>query len=102
MRFDEVDAPASQDEERPLLRHDLFLPEGSALVLSKDARYRWTHGIEKKTRDLVERIPSNANGRGISKDYLDIQERGEWIERGTRISVTFRWMLEGADVVGAD
>ena len=42
------------------------------------------YGIERKRADYVER----EDGQGV-----------EWIERGERISVTFRWMLEGGDVL---
>ncbi|CAK5271799.1 unnamed protein product [Mycena citricolor] len=57
----------------------LYLPERSMLVLTGEARYRWTHGIERRTADLVD---------GVRR------------ERGTRLSITFRWMLPNADVVG--
>ncbi|OCH94483.1 hypothetical protein OBBRIDRAFT_789174 [Obba rivulosa] len=63
----------------------VYLPEGSVIVLSEEARYEWTHGIQKRTEDLVE----DEDRRGCS-----------WIPRGTRLSITFRWLLPGADVVG--
>lgn len=66
-------------------RWDLYLPEGSILVLSKDARYRWTHGIPGRTHDLVQ-------GEDSADACL--------MERGTRLSITFRWLLPGADIVG--
>ncbi|KAJ6468962.1 hypothetical protein DFH09DRAFT_1222044 [Mycena vulgaris] len=68
---------AEAEGVRPL---NLFLPERSVLVLSGDARYGWTHGIEERTADLVA-------GTGV-------------VERGVRLSITFRWLLPGADVVG--
>lgn len=67
-------------------RWDLYLPERSILVLSKDARYGWTHGIPSRTHDLVEG-----------------EDRGQepcLFRRGTRLSITFRWLLPGADIVG--
>ncbi|EMD40332.1 hypothetical protein CERSUDRAFT_39618, partial [Gelatoporia subvermispora B] len=63
----------------------VYLPSGSVIVLSEEARYGWTHGIEKRMEDLVE----DEDRRGCS-----------WIPRGTRLSVTFRWLLPGADIVG--
>ncbi|KAJ7468595.1 hypothetical protein FB451DRAFT_1368890 [Mycena latifolia] len=60
----------------------LFLPARSVLVLSGEARYAWTHGIEARTADRVAEA-------GL-------------VERGVRLSVTFRWLLPGADVVGGD
>ena len=65
---------------------DLYLPERSIIVLSGDARYKWTHGIEGRTQDLVESANDN--------------EGVECIERGVRMSVTFRWLLPGAEIVG--
>jgi hypothetical protein len=67
---------------------DLYLPERSVLVLSEEARYDWKHSIEAKLGDLVE---SEADGE---------IEKASWIARGMRLSITFRWLLPGADVVG--
>lgn len=67
-------------------RWDLYLPERSILILSKDARYGWTHGIPGRTHDLVE--------------SEDKEQEPHLIRRGTRLSVTFRWLLPGADIVG--
>jgi len=77
MRFDEASGNDSGQ------RYDLYLPERSVVVLSEEARYQWTHGIDKRQRDLV----AGEDGEG------------RWVDRGVRISVTFRWMLEGADVL---
>ncbi|KAK7029818.1 hypothetical protein R3P38DRAFT_2931501 [Favolaschia claudopus] len=63
----------------------LFLPERSIIVLSGDARYAWTHGIDKRTSDLV------ADG-----------DESRVVRRGLRLSITFRWLLPGADVVGQE
>ncbi|KAL1755532.1 hypothetical protein FB107DRAFT_274699 [Schizophyllum commune] len=94
MRFRDVgDEGAAHESYKPVAgegansanaTHDLYLPEGSVYVMTGDARYRWTHEIERKSADYVER----EDGQGV-----------EWIERGERISVTFRWMLEGGDVL---
>ena len=84
MRFDKVECKL--DGEIEPHRWDVYLPERSMIVLSGDARYGWTHGIDKKMRDFVE---SEASTSG-----------GSWIDRTTRISITFRWLLPGADVVG--
>lgn len=85
MRFDK--AECKPDGENAQRRWDVYLPERSMIVLSEDARYGWTHGIDKKTRDFVESESSPSSG-------------GSWIDRTTRISITFRWLLPGADVVG--
>ncbi|EAU82752.2 hypothetical protein CC1G_10657 [Coprinopsis cinerea okayama7 len=56
MRFDqvteEVESHVHSGPEKAG-RHDLYLPQRSVVVLSKDARYKWTHGIDKRTRDYV-------------------------------------------------
>lgn len=80
MQFSRVNEPA--EDVSPL---QLFLPERSMIVLSGDARYEWTHGIEKRTADLV----AEADSQRV-------------VERGVRLSITFRWLLPGADVVGHD
>ncbi|KAG6844357.1 hypothetical protein H0H87_007538 [Tephrocybe sp. NHM501043] len=69
---------------------DVYLPERSVIVLSEDARYKWTHGIGKHTKDYV--ALSDATDNNI----------GQWIKRGVRLSITFRWLLPGADVVGEE
>ncbi|KAG1868110.1 hypothetical protein C8R48DRAFT_747269 [Suillus tomentosus] len=76
-------------EAGPLDRNhwDLYLEERSVLVLSEDARYDWTHGIEGKQKDFVS-------------GGIDGQGEPDWIDRGTRLSITFRWLLPGADIVG--
>ncbi|KAH6912465.1 hypothetical protein BKA70DRAFT_1263902 [Coprinopsis sp. MPI-PUGE-AT-0042] len=93
MRFDEV---------QTLARQDLFLPERSVLVLTEDARYKWTHGIDKRMEDRVLGTPtSKGNGASEGRSTAPCEEAVS-IKRRTRISVTFRWMLSGADVVGAE
>ncbi|KAJ3847932.1 hypothetical protein EV368DRAFT_50270 [Lentinula lateritia] len=67
--------------------HELYLPPNSIIVLSGEARYKWTHGIERRTGDWVS-----------YSDELNV----EWIPRTTRLSITFRWLLPGADIVGGD
>ena len=51
----------------------VLLRPGDVLALSGEARYQWEHGIEEKTRDQID---------------------GEWIERGTRVSITLRKMVQ--------
>jgi hypothetical protein len=66
---------------------ELYLSSRSILVLEGEARYLWTHGIPRRSKDFV----GFENGEG-----------GEWIDRGVRISITLRWLLPGADIVGSD
>jgi hypothetical protein len=99
MRFDRVENRGdSESQLRDQLkeieadRWELYLPERSVLVLSGDARYQWTHGIERLAEDFVERPEQgSASGKEV---------RGQWVARGVRLSITFRWLLPGAEVVG--
>ena len=54
-------------------------------MLTGDSRYLWTHGIDGLMEDLIE----GEGGAGP-----------EWIPRTERVSITYRWLLPGADVVG--
>jgi alkylated DNA repair dioxygenase AlkB len=59
-------------------RHSVYLPSRSVYVLSGEARWDWKHGIEGRDRDVVD---------------------GVTILRDIRVSVTFRWMKQGGDVL---
>ncbi|KAI0690856.1 hypothetical protein BC835DRAFT_1280250 [Cytidiella melzeri] len=65
---------------------DVFLPHGSVYVMSDEVRYGWTHGIDGRTEDWV-------------RESVD-SEVGRWVMRAIRVSITFRWLLPGADIVG--
>jgi len=95
MRFAKVfkkrgDEPASQRAEGIVpgecSRCGVYLPPGSVIIMTEEARYGWTHGIEKCMEDLVESEDSEGPPVVFSRDV--------------RLSVTFRWLLPGADVVG--
>src|SRR5690606_23887213 len=57
MRFDRVEEPDDamfdDDDEAARNRWDMYLPERCVIVLSEEARYDWTHGIDKRTKDYV-------------------------------------------------
>ncbi|KZT06491.1 uncharacterized protein LAESUDRAFT_725938 [Laetiporus sulphureus 93-53] len=84
------DEPASQrlldDDAQESDACGVYLPPGSVIVFSEEARYEWTHGIPRRMEDLVESEDMHAPPRRISREL--------------RLSVTFRWLLPGADVVG--
>lgn len=95
MRFRKPDHAQNRD---PLSHQDpqytnLYLPPRSVVAFVGDARYKWTHGIPPRRLDLVqdEFEPQTANQGGKSS----------WLDRQLRLSVTFRWLLPGADVVGS-
>jgi 2OG-Fe(II) oxygenase superfamily len=109
MRFDRSEPGTKSEDKRT--RWDLYLPERSIVILSREARYNWTHGIDKKKRDFVS--PPTINNTDQVTSSLDTNSpdtsspslrtsNGTWIDRGTRLSITFRWLLPGADVVGND
>ncbi|SNX86753.1 uncharacterized protein MEPE_05462 [Melanopsichium pennsylvanicum] len=64
----------------------LFLPSGSVLLLSGEARYDWKHGISARKFDLVR--------------SATCPEEIDEVRRSIRLSITIRSMLPGADVVG--
>jgi len=83
MTFRHVSADTRSGEAKREERFDLYLPERSVLVLTGDARYKWSHGIE-----------------GRLEDCLEEGEENTWLKREERVSITLRWLLPGADVVG--
>lgn len=114
MRFDRTE-PGTQSGENnegfqdKRMRWDLYLPERSIIVLSREARYDWTHGIDKKKRDFVslamdntDQVISRPDTNSSNSSSSPRSSDGTWIDRGTRLSITFRWLLPGADVVGND
>ena len=64
------------------LRHEIYLPERTIYVMTGEARWEWKHGIEGRRSDSIQGV----NGL-------------ETRLRSTRVSVTFRWMKEGADIL---
>ena len=95
MRFQNPDHGHHRD---PLSHQDpqytnLYLPPRSVLTLVGDARYKWTHGIPSRPLDLVrdESEPQSTHEG----------ETSSWLDRQLRLSVTFRWLLPGADTVGS-
>ena len=64
--------------------YSVRLRPGSAYVLSGDARYRYTHGIAYRNEDVVRDEDGN--------EMI--------IKRRTRMSITFRRMREGAEIIG--
>jgi len=72
----------SKDKDGREERHDVYLPPRTVYVLSGEARWEWAHGIEGRMEDVVD----THGGR-------------ETLLRDTRVSVTFRWMKEGAEVL---
>ena len=72
--------------------YEMWLPPRSVIVLTGEARYGWTHGIIPRDRDRVEEEEGSGGG--------DCESGWRWHHREPRVSVTFRWLLPGAEVVG--
>ncbi|OCF58873.1 hypothetical protein L486_03364 [Kwoniella mangroviensis CBS 10435] len=66
--------------------HRVYMPPRTVYVLSEEARWEWYHGIDGCFEDIVE--VEDEVGQGT-----------ETILRDLRVSVTFRWMKEGADIL---
>jgi alkylated DNA repair dioxygenase AlkB len=64
-------------------RYDVYIPGRSIYVLSGEGRWEWEHGIEGREEDLIQE-----------------GEEVRTVVRDLRVSVTFRWMKEGGDVLG--
>jgi hypothetical protein len=58
--------------------------ERTVYALTGEARWEWGHEIEGREEDLVR-------GKGVDEVETRL--------RSTRVSVTFRWMKDGADVL---
>ncbi|KIY68388.1 hypothetical protein CYLTODRAFT_421606 [Cylindrobasidium torrendii FP15055 ss-10] len=84
MHFARAQEGTEQDMVQGSEIHHLYLPERSVLVMSGESRFKWMHGIEK---------------RGMDRVVTEAGDGEEWLERTMRISVTFRWLLPGADVL---
>jgi hypothetical protein len=82
MDFRYVGSPSLDTKEKEVA---LWLPENSIIVLEGDARYKWSHGIRPLHGDVVKNFDTN---------------HSQWVPRTVRTSITIRWLLPGADVVG--
>ncbi len=65
-------------------RFDVYLPSRTVYVLTQEARWDWAHGIEGRYEDVVKVFEGDG---------------AETLLRDLRVSVTFRWMKEGADIL---
>lgn len=82
----------------------VWLPPRSVVILEGEARWEWTHGIAARPLDLVdvtgaelaELVRFGQSARSLP-ERLHVME----IPREPRTSITLRWLLPGANVVGA-
>jgi 2OG-Fe(II) oxygenase superfamily len=104
MRFERAQERKGDESDGRTGPYEVWLPPRSVLVLTGEARYEWTHGIAPRSRDRVQvedhpGRPGSASDSDSDSD-LDSGSGWQWLERGLRVSVTFRWLLPGAEIVG--
>lgn len=73
---------------------ELWLEPRSILVMEGEARYKWTHGIPARDGDWVQDELQDG------EEEYDEDMRTQWIARDVRVSITLRWLLPGAEIVG--
>ncbi|KAF8607815.1 hypothetical protein BDV93DRAFT_280519 [Ceratobasidium sp. AG-I] len=81
-----------------------WLPPRSIVILEGEARWEWTHGIVARPVDLID--VTGVEGTklvGLDQSARTLPDRSHVLEipRGLRTSVTLRWLLPGANIVGA-
>jgi hypothetical protein len=103
----------------PTTHHPVYLPARTIYLLTGPARYQWTHGIDPRGGDWIvspppssvpstspspSRPPSDCPYPSTSPSPAPLTGRTgnekRYVLRDTRISVTFRWMKSGAEVLG--
>ncbi|KAG9105060.1 hypothetical protein FRC06_000033 [Ceratobasidium sp. 370] len=77
----------------------VWLPPRSVVVLEGEARWEWTHGIAGRMSDLVD-VSTGSEGASQSTSTLHGKSSIVEIPRELRTSITLRWLLPGANIVG--
>jgi hypothetical protein len=80
-----------------------WLPPRSIVVLEGEARWQWTHGIANRKSDIVDVTGvEGAEVLGIGQFMQALPNLRNVVEisRQLRTSVTLRWLLPGANIVG--
>lgn len=86
------------------LAFSTWLPPRSVVILEGEARWEWTHGITARPADLVD--VTGVEGTelvGLGQSARSLPDRLHVLEitRELRTSITLRWLLPGANIVGA-
>lgn len=90
---------SQSEENQEQGRHDVYLPPRSVYILSGPARWDWTHGIEARSEDVVERKPRHGPRPKCEFEKQEMEMETETILRDLRLSITFRWLRPGANVL---
>lgn len=77
------------DEGQSPESHSIYLPPRTIYTMTGPARWEWTHGIPARDRDRVSVDSEDDSGQGWQTLLRDV-----------RVSITLRWMRDGANVVG--
>ena len=77
---DDCDSPSTPANKRAQIKKHMWLPRRSLLVLEREARYAYSHGIAKRINDVVD---------------------GQVLPRGRRVSMTFRQALFASKIPSA-
>ena len=95
----------------------VYLPPRSAMVMTGESRYVWSHGITPRKSDIVPvsilntdstEVKSGDEQNEVAKDKEDAHftipkksaERLTLLKRGVRTSFTFRKLLDNPDTYG--
>lgn len=93
----------------------VYMPRGTVYALTGEARWDWSHGIQPSVEDVVwddenregdygageeeEEEGTRPSGSSQREVGTSMRPKARTIMRGTRLSVTFRWMKTGADLL---
>lgn len=86
-----MDFTRSSASADPAESHSVYLPPRTVYTMTGPARWEWKHGIPARDRDRVEVEAAESGGAGWQTLLRDV-----------RVSITLRWMREGANVVGPE
>ncbi|KAL5636892.1 hypothetical protein ACGC1H_000762 [Rhizoctonia solani] len=80
-----------------------WLPPRSIVIMEGEARWEWTHGIAYRESDIVDVTGVEIAGLlGVDQHTKKLpKSQNVEIPRQLRTSITLRWLLPGANVVGA-
>lgn len=95
----DIESAGDGGMKRPKTKYAVYLPARTIYLMTGPSRWEWTHGIPARQRDKVWDITDSLEER----DQGDTRKAcWQTLLRDVRVSVTLRWMTEGADVVGND
>lgn len=82
--------------------YSCYLPPGTVYAMTGESRWLWTHGIAYRNTDVVydEEVGTRASSNIAQPTCGHQQPRSSTIiMRGVRVSLTFRWLRPGGNVL---